>query len=84
MNNSARLLTVLDELAASDRRNLLTADLCAAAKTGRKASGSRSHRKNPAVGDTLGISNSSAGDTGALHRHHPPGRSGLPPPQRVR
>lgn len=42
MNNSARLLTVLDELAASDdRRNLLTADLCAAAKTGRKASESR-------------------------------------------
>lgn len=41
MNNSARLLTMLDELAASDRRNLLTADLCAAAKTGRKASESR-------------------------------------------
>ena len=58
MNNSARLLTMLDELAASDRRSLLNADLCAAAKTGRKASGSRSHRKNPAVGDTLGISNS--------------------------
>jgi hypothetical protein len=58
MNNSSRLLTVLDELAATDRRTLVNADLCAAAKTGRKPSGSRSHRKNPGVDDTLGISNS--------------------------
>jgi len=66
-----------------DRGGFLNGVL-AAAKTERKASGSRSHRKNSAAGDTLGISDSLDGDTGARHRYRLQGRSGPPRLQPVR